>query len=164
MKPSLPNLLPRLILCTALALAATCVFSQETENPAATDQAAREKQLQEQLTNVQFVGRWSSVSEEGLGSVREEKYTLQGISKVGGDVWLVHARIQYGDKDATVPVPVKVAWVADTPILHITDLAIPGLGTYTARVVIQNGMYAGTWSGGNHGGVMSGLIQPVKKE
>jgi hypothetical protein len=38
-------------------------------------------------------------------------------------------------------------------------LSIPGLGTYTARVLIYRGQYAGTWSGGDHGGELWGRIE-----
>ena len=157
MKSSLQTL--QFILGAMLILSPTFARAQSPKDQPATTQAQREQQLQTRLTQAVLAGRWSSVSKDGLGPVHEDRYTLQGVSKVGGDVWLVRARIQYGAADSTVPVPVKVTWVDGTPVLHITDLAIPGVGTYTARIVIQGDAYAGTWSGGDHGGVMSGVIQ-----
>jgi len=123
------------------------------------DQADLEKSFKDTLTQATFEGRWSLIKDGTLGPALDEKYTISGVSKVGGEVWLVYARIQYGKTDATVPIPVKVKWAGDTPVISITDLAIPGIGTYTARVVVHEGMYAGTWSGGNHGGVLSGIIR-----
>ena len=38
------------------------------------------------------------------------------------------------------------------------DLAIPGLGSYTARVLLYRDQYAGTWSGKKGGGQMFGKI------
>ena len=44
-------------------------------------------------------------------------------------IWLFQARIQYGEHDVTVPVPVKLLWAGDTPVVSLTDASIPGLGT-----------------------------------
>jgi hypothetical protein len=67
--------------------------------------------------------------------------------------------------------PVKFA--GDTPVISVTNLGFPGFGSFTARVVIYNGTYAGTWAsvppanGGRagaapHGGMMFGKV--VKNE
>ena len=46
--------------------------------------------------------------------------------------------------------------------ITVTDAKIPGLGTYTARVMFYRDEYAGTWSGGNHGGHLWGKIERGK--
>lgn len=94
----------------------------------------------------------------GLSEPREDKYTIDDVSKSAGDNWVISARVQYADKDVTIPVPVQVKWAGDTPVITLDKSPLPGLGTYSARVVIDNGFYAGTWSGTNYGGVMSGRI------
>ena len=43
------------------------------------------------------------------------------------------------------------------PLITLTDLAIPGMGTYTARVILYRDQYAGTWSGKDHGGQIFGI-------
>ncbi len=129
---------------------------------AAPENAALEKQFKELLTDAVFVGRWCLVKDGAMGEEQDEKYTIHGASKVGGEVWLIHARVQYGRRDLVVPIPVKVKWAGDTPIISITDLGIPGLGTYTARVVVYGGTYAGTWSGGNHAGLLHGIIRKLE--
>lgn len=154
-------------------LACVCMswesFAQEQGKPAAApaevipDQATLEKRFTDTLTQATFNGRWCLVEQGKLGPSKEETYTIQGVNKVGGDVWLVHARIQYGQRDVTVPVPVRVKWAGDTPVISITDLAIPGVGTYTARVLIYGDTYAGTWSGGTHGGLLNGAITRKEK-
>jgi len=54
---------------------------------------------------------------------------------------------------------VTIKWAGDTPVIEITDLSLPGMGTYTARVVLYRGQYAGTWSGrGGAGGQLFGKI------
>ena len=45
-----------------------------------------------------------------------------------------------------------------------SDLAIPGFGTFTSRVLIYRGQYAGTWDGGDHGGHLFGKIEKIEDE
>lgn len=94
----------------------------------------------------------------GLSEAREDKYTIDAVSKSVGDNWVISARVQYADKDVTIPVPVQVKWAGDTAVITLDKSPLPGLGTYSARVLIDNGFYAGTWCGANYGGVMSGRI------
>jgi hypothetical protein len=54
--------------------------------------------------------------------------------------------------------PLKVFWAGDTPVISLTDLSIPGLGTYTARVMVYRDQYAGTWKAKDHGGHLFGRI------
>jgi len=115
---------------------------------------ALEKQFQDSLSGVTLVGNFTT----GGTELREEKYTIEKVSKLGGEVWLFHARIQYGSHDVTLPLPLTVKWAGDTPIITLTDLSIPKLGTYTARVMIYRGQYSGYWSGKDHGGHLFGKI------
>ena len=75
--------------------------------------------------------------------LRQEKYTIEGVTKLAGGYWTINARIEYGDHDVTVPVPVRVEWAGDTPVIQLTDATIPGLGTFSARVLF----YAGSTQG-----------------
>jgi hypothetical protein len=49
-------------------------------------------------------------------------------------------------------------------VITLTNLAIPGLGTFTSRVVIYDNQYAGTWQHGKVGGNLFGRIEKVKEE
>ena len=42
-----------------------------------------------------------------------------------------------------MPLPVSIKWAGDTPVITLTDLSIPGMGTYSARVVLYRDQYAG---------------------
>jgi len=117
-----------------------------------------ERKFQDTLTNVVLSGKWRLVEEGKLGEERDEKYTISSARKVGADRWIIEARIQYGEKDVKLPVPVHVYWAGDTPVISVTEAIIPFLGTYTARVMIHGGYYTGTWSGPGHGGFLSGLL------
>ena len=128
------------------------------------DQKALEEKFIKTLTRATFTGRWCPIDRGQMGTEKDEKYTITGVNKVGNDVWLIHARVQYGNKDVTVPIPVNVKWAGDTPVISLTDSALPGLGTYSARVVVYNNRYAGSWSGGRHEGLLHGVITQEKTE
>jgi hypothetical protein len=59
----------------------------------------------------------------------------------------------------TLPIPLEIKWAGDTPVITLTKLAIPGLGTFTSRVVIYEGRYAGTWQHDRVGGHLFGKIE-----
>lgn len=122
------------------------------------DRAQLEEAFAKTMNGAVFQGRWCLVEDGELGPERDEKYTVQRVQKIGGDQWLVFARIQYGRRDLVIPVPVHVKWAGDTPVISVTDLGMPGLGTYTARVVVHGDMYGGTWSAPDHGGLLHGQI------
>ena len=85
-----------------------------------TEQQRLEAEFEKTMTGAVLAGKFSVTGRERLS---DERYTISGVSKVGGDVWLIHSRIQYGERDVTVPVPVKVLWAGDTPVLSLTDVA-----------------------------------------
>ena len=62
----------------------------------------------------------------------------------------------------TVPVPVEVKWAGETPVITLDEVTIPGLGTFSSRVVLDRGRYAGTWSHDKVGGHMFGTIVAAK--
>jgi hypothetical protein len=76
-----------------------------------------------------------------------------------GDYWLFNTRIKYGKNDVQVPLPLEVKWAGTTPMITLTDFTVPGLGTFSARVVIYRNKYAGTWSHGEVGGHLFGTIE-----
>lgn len=115
------------------------------------------------LTKATFTGRWCSIKDGKLSPEKDEKYTINGVTKLGGDVWLITARIQYGKTDIVAPIPVQVKWAGDTPVIIVDKFGLPGSGTYSARVLIYEKTYAGTWSGGDHGGLLNGLITNQKE-
>jgi hypothetical protein len=115
------------------------------------------------LTKATFKGRWCSIQDGKLGPDKEDKYSILSINKVGGEVWLIRARIQYGKNDFVAPVPVKVKWAGDTPVIILDKTGVPGSGEYSARVMIYERTYAGTWSGGDHGGLLNGVITAEKE-
>jgi len=122
------------------------------------------KKLEADLTNVKLTGSFTVTGREDRAP-RPEEYTITSAVKLPeGDMWLINARVKYGDKDTTLPMPLEIKWAGDTPVITLTDLAIPGLGTFTSRVVLYDGRYAGTWQHGKVGGHLFGKIEKVKEE
>ncbi len=157
MRPSLA-LLPLLVVLA-------CSTASETPG----DQLVREQAFEESMRGAVLDGnftvfRTEGEPDEGAGeaeelTLRADRYEIAKVVKMAGDIWTFHARIRFGETDLTVPVPVKLVWAADTPMVSVTDLGIPGLGTYTARVLFYRDSYAGMWWGKNHGGNMFGTIE-----
>jgi hypothetical protein len=111
------------------------------------------------LTNSVLVGHYS-IEGRSNGGAKPERYEISRVTKVGGDNWIVQARITYGKVDIPVPVPVHVHWAGDTPVISLTDRKIPGLGEgFTTRVLFYKDRYAGSWYHGQAGGHMWGKIE-----
>jgi hypothetical protein len=163
---SIPAILASVFLLAAIGASGSPAPEEaaKAEEKPKTELSALEKAFQEALTNAVFKGRWRLVKDGALGEESEEKYTIAGVSKQGPDLWLVSARVQYGKKDVTVPIPVNVYWAGDTPVITLANVAIPGLGTYSARVMVHGGFYAGTWSGPGHAGFLQGVIEKARAE
>ena len=129
-----------------------------TPSPLQKALSPNEQRFQEMLSGVTLTGHFTITGETDSDNLREEKYTIAKVSKLSGDYWLFFTRVQYGGRDVTRPLKLEVKWADDTPIITLTDLELPNLGTYTARVIIYRGQYAGTWSGGKYGGHLFGII------
>lgn len=162
------------MLCRIAALASLAVFvtwSGAEDPPKVAAQAAPMptqqeliKKLEANLTNVKLIGRFTVTGKEDR-EPKSEEYTISSALKLPeGDMWLIKSRIKYGDKDVTVPIPLEIKWAGDTPIITLTNLTIPQLGTFSSRVVIYEGRYAGTWQHGQVGGHLYGRIEKVEPE
>jgi hypothetical protein len=132
------------------------LFSGCGRKPSIDTQTSLERKFQQMMSGVTLIGHSASLKGESISG--EEKYVIEKVSKLQGDTWLFHVRIQYGSHDIPVPLPVTIKWAGDTPVITITNLTIPGLGTYTARVLLYQAQYAGTWSSKDHGGQVFGKI------
>jgi hypothetical protein len=135
---------PLLFLVSALA----------QEGPAALTPA--EKEFQESMSGVNLKGHYARQNGAGLS---DDTYTIERVSKVKGDLWRFEARVQYGGRDLKMPIEMQVKWAGDTPVITMTDMPVAGMGSFTVRIVVYKGQYAGTWSSSKgHGGTMFGNI------
>jgi hypothetical protein len=116
----------------------------------------RERQFAERMKSVALVGVFTIDGRPGL---REpDRYDISSVEKVGDDRWRFNMRMRHGNTDVTLPVTVPMRWVDDTPMLMLTDLSIPTLGTFTVRLFFYGDRYTGTWQHGKVGGHMFGRI------
>lgn len=122
--------------------------------------AALERDFERTMSGATLVGSFT-IDGSSKAPLREERYTIHKVTKVDGDRWRFEARVQYGKLDVTVPMILRVKWAGDTPVITLTDMTIPMLGTYTARVLVYRGHYAGTWDAGDHAGKMFGRVVPA---
>ena len=122
------------------------------------DQSTLDKQFEKTMSGATLQGTFTVSGRDDGQPLKEEKYTISKVSKLKDDFWAFNTRIQYGKHDATVSLPLEVKWAGDTAVITLTDYAVPGFGTFTCRVLVFHDQYAGTWSGGNHGGHMFGKI------
>jgi hypothetical protein len=127
-----------------------------SKKPEAITDSQREQKFQEMMSGVALVGRSTRLNREGLSG--EEQYLIDKVSKLTGDTWIFQTRLKYGEREIPVPIPLTILWAGDTPVITLTDLTIPGVGTYTARVLLHKDQYAGTWSGKDAGGQLFGKI------
>lgn len=151
----------------ALLLASFALFladagrAQEPTPPSAATDAAldpAETKFKELLTNATLTGRWAAVNDGELGPEKEDRYFIVSAAKVKDDSWIIQARMKYREQEIVVPIPVQVKWAGDTPVIIVDKLAIPGGGTYSARVLFYEKTYAGSWTGTRRGGLLNGII------
>jgi hypothetical protein len=152
------------LLVSVVALNVASAADEESAQKGNAEQAALEKAFAEKLTGSALIGTFS-IDGDNDKPPRAERYELDSVVKLNGraDYWIFIARIKYGQNDVKVPITLKVLWAGDTPIITLTNLTIPGLGTFTARVMFYGDRYAGTWQHGKVGGHMWGSIEKAAK-
>jgi hypothetical protein len=154
-------------LAALLAAVGPAAQAQDAKPAAPAKPKASQEELEAKfkatLTKATLSGRWCGIKDGRLTPEKDDKYTIVSVAKLGGEAWLVHARVQYGNKDFVAPIPVLVKWAGDTPVITLDNVAIPGGGAYSARVLIYDKTYAGTWSGGDHAGLLNGVITNEKE-
>jgi len=117
-----------------------------------------ERQFAERMRGSVLVGKFTIAGREDR-EASPDRYEISSVDKVGDDQWRFNARMQYGTVDVTLPIVVTMRWAGDTPIITMTDVTIPTLGTFTARVFFYGDRYAGTWQHDKVGGHMYGRIE-----
>ena len=150
------------VVCYALAQQRSTQSTEEVTAPPQLSEEERNIRFSEQLSGVTLVGHFS-ISGAREMELAEERYELQGVMHVEGEMWLFQARIRYGDHDVTLPITLPVRWAGDTPVICVDNMGFPGLGTYTARVMIYADHYAGFWTGKDHRGHLFGTIERNRK-
>ena len=144
-----------------IAIVVTSLWAADVEkkgDQAVAGRAALEKAFAAKLTGAKLVGMFSLDGKDS-GANKPDKYQIVSAKKDSGDNWVITAKMKVGENEIDVPVPIKVYWADDTPVMSLTDLTIPGMGTFTARVMFHGVRYAGTWQHGEAGGHMWGIVE-----
>ena len=125
-------------------------------NPASLTVA--ERQFIERMHDVTMVGSSTAAGKEGAAP-HASRYGISSVEKVGEGQWRFNVVMHCCGVDGAIPVVVPMQWNGDTPMVTLTDATLPGLGTFTVRVLFYGDRYAGIWQHGTAGGSMSGRIE-----
>jgi hypothetical protein len=148
------------VACLCLSLSGFAVAQEKVDLDAIT--RARFEKFEKLLTGAKFKGSFT-LDDKPLSDLQEEQYDIEKVEKLPeADLWSITARIKYGKKDFTVPVPLHVKWAGETPVMTLDNLTLPGFGTFSARVVLHIDKYAGTWQHDSKGGHLFGRIELAK--
>ncbi len=138
------------------------------QDPAPPDEAtqARFELLSKTLSGAKLSGSFTVVGKEAGDLTREEYHILECKKMDEGNLWMIKARIKYGEHDVTVPIPLPIEWAGSTPVISLDNFEVPLMGTFDAQVLfdLDKKQYAGTWSHGEVGGHLFGVIIPNKAE
>jgi hypothetical protein len=122
-----------------------------------------EKGFQDILNNKVMVGHFT-MDKRPASDSKAERYEISNVRKFDdGEMWAMNAKMSYGGKkEVTFPVVVPVKFAGTTPIIYLDNYFIPGLGTFSAKVIFDGNRYAGTWQHGEVGGHMFGILESAK--
>jgi hypothetical protein len=117
-------------------------------------------EFEEYLTGAVLTGVFT-VDGQSLDRLEPESYEIKSAKKLDGydSLWEITTRIRYGKNDIEVPVEINVEWVGKTPIMVLDSAIIPGLGTFSARVIFHDKKYSGTWKHDDKGGHLFGRVE-----
>ena len=157
-RPASRSQYARLALTYVLCLAASPAISWADD---AVD-AKRLAELEKSLSGAALVGQFTDSAQQA-GPPHDERYELGEVKHLGKNQWLIQASIRYGEHDVAIPLTLPILWAGDTPVITVDELPVPGLGTFTARVMVYRDHYAGFWAGKDHSGHLFGKIERGKQ-
>lgn len=157
--------LKTMIARTALSIIAiTCLSvtsASALDDKAADRQAKLEQEFSQRMSNTVLVGSFTIDGKDKPPA--DERYEIEKVEKLDGNMWVFTVRIKYGKTDVKLPITVPVVWADETPMVSLTNFSFPGLGSgFSARVLFHGDRYAGTWQHNAVGGCMFGRIEKPK--
>lgn len=149
--------------CIAMLVSNVSVATAQAPTES-TDKDARELRLAKYLSGATFTGHFTVDGKEDR-ALKPESYTIKSCEKLPEpDMYSMKVAIKYGDTDGEFPMQLKILWSDRTPVITMDSVWIPGLGTFSSRVLIHDGRYAGTWQHDAKGGHLFGKITPAKEQ
>jgi hypothetical protein len=149
-----------LVLFALASVVSPSLAQQPATQPApAKTQAELEADLEKTLTNATLEGSFNFSG--NTQQLRTDRYSLGIVKKGTGKLWMIQAKMDLGGGEMTIPISLPIEWAGDTPVIVVDNLTFPGMGTYSARVMIFDGTYSGYWKHGERGGLMFGVVKPA---
>ena len=149
---------PTLLLMLPLIALATTLSAQSPS------QAELDQRFAEMMNGAQLTGKFNVVGPQGETAPQADLYMLSELTRGEGDSWIFNYSMTFNQSKTMIPIPVDVLWAGETPVLTMTEQEIEGLqGKFSARILIHDGKYAGTWQHGPVGGHMWGVLEKVDK-
>ena len=144
------------------AIAVLAIFSSNLQLAAEesdTELESIHKKFSAMLTNATFKGTWAPIRDGELGEEKNDGYKIVSVSKKDGYMWEFITRMTIKGTEINFPMLFEVRFAGDTAVLVLDDVPVGEGKTYSARVMIHNDVYAGSWWGkGGKGGTISGTI------
>lgn len=139
------------------------VAAEKAQQVKADVRVAAEEAFAKLMTGATLVGNFTvgndgSVDPKTL--LKPDRYELATVNKVKDEVWL----FVYVHKGVPIPLTMKVLWAGTTPVLTLDEFTIAGMGTFSARLMFHDDLYAGTWKHGLKGGLMFGKIESLESK
>ena len=155
----MPKSIQSLCLTLMLSLSTASIAQAEEATTSDIELTDREKRFAAMLSNVTLVGTYTQ--ENNTDRAEKERYTIYRVSKIPGrdSLWRFDVRMEFGTVNLRLPLALPVQWVGRTPLIVLDDYGIPGLGSFSARVLFDGSRYAGTWQHGKVGGHLFGIIE-----
>ena len=102
------------------------------------DADPRHTEFSQAMSGVEMVGSFTVDGKAEDGQLKKESYTIRSVEKLPeGDLWRFVARIQYGETDIELPMDLPVKWAENTAVITLDNVWLPGLGTFSSRVLIR---------------------------
>jgi len=134
------------------------VAAENAQQAKAGARLAAEEAFSKLMTGATLVGNFTVDSNDPVDPkalLKPDRYELATVNKVKDDFWL----FIYVHKGVPIPLTMKVLWAGKTPVLTLDEFTIAGMGTFSARLMFHDDLYAGTWKHGKNGGLMFGKIE-----
>ncbi len=126
------------------------------DHPTPADVERMEQEFAKTMSGATLVGFATYVRAGTISRQIDDEYRLGEVIKVDDERW----SFQYSSGERLYKTPsLQVRWVAETPVIIFSEIKMKGRpGTFSARLLIDDDQYSGTWSDGKSGGHMFGMI------
>ncbi len=137
-----------------------CAFGFAFAEVAGADEGkAAEAAFVAMLKDATLKGTWAPVRDGTQGTDRPDGYRIVRAEKVEGDRWHLVTPVKRQGQEIEYPIPVVVRFAGDSAVVFLDDARTGDGGTWSARVLFHDDVYAGRWwNPAGKAGTVSGTI------